>query len=150
MLNTTKSFMRLTTKSIMCRYEDRTLARGGQQQQQQQQQNNSHATNGAAYSVIPLIICLFVFWFCLDCLFTYISIYIQILAMNNFHLSSYIILIFIHLLIVKQLLFSGGFCSNGVIVTLLWGRSRRRSFRGLNLPSWAAPGNLLPSAHSNI
>jgi hypothetical protein len=28
------------------RYEDRTLARGGQQQQQQQ--NNSHATNGAA------------------------------------------------------------------------------------------------------
>ena len=137
MLNTTKSFMRLTTKSIMCRYEDRTLARGGQQQQQQQ--NNSHATNGAAaYSVIPLIIC----WFCLDCLFTYISIYIQILAVNNFYLSSYIILISVHLFIVKQLLFSGGFCSNGVIVTLLWGRSRRRSFGSLNLPSRTALGNL--------
>ena len=47
------------TESIMCRYEDRTLARGGQQQQQQQ--NNSHATNGAAaYSVMPLIVCWFV------------------------------------------------------------------------------------------
>ena len=61
MLNVLNSIMRiptLTTKSIMCRYEDRTLARGGQQQQQQQQQNNSHATNGAAaYSVMPLSVC---------------------------------------------------------------------------------------------
>ena len=35
---------------LLPRYEDRTLARGGQGGQQQQ--NNSHATNGAAaYSV---------------------------------------------------------------------------------------------------
>ena len=54
MLNVLNSIMRIPTaptESIMCRYEDRTLARGGQQQQQQ---NNSHATNGAAaYSVMP-------------------------------------------------------------------------------------------------
>ena len=39
----------------------------------------------------------------------------------------------------------GGFCSDGVTVTLLGGRSRRGSFGSLNLPSGPAPGNLLDS-----